>query len=74
MKDNHGCVDGCAGGVSPDDHVDGCVDGDQEQDGNDSSGQQPRPVDIVEDVGGVQPQLSDGEVKMRGGHIILEQY
>ena len=29
-------------------------------------------MDVVEDVGGVQPQLSDGEVKMGGGHIILE--
>ena len=74
MKDNNRCVDGSAGGVSPDDHIDGRVDRDQEQDGDHSSGQQPGPVDVVEDVGGVQPQLSDGEVKMGGGHIILEQY
>ena len=47
---------------------------DQEEYGEDAGGEEPGPVDVVEDVVRVQPQVRDGEVQLLHRHVVLGEH
>ena len=47
---------------------------DQEEYGEDAGGEEPGPVDVVEDVVRVQPQVRDGEVQLLHRHVVLREH
>lgn len=51
--------------------VDGGVGRHEEEEGQQAGGEQPRPVHVVQDVRGLQPQRRHAEVQLLAGHVVL---